>query len=106
MKTFTYKNYKYCFFYASEYKDNGRLFLGIKNKTDGFIANVTINVPEYPVTDYHTVFIKNYSENEGMLDFLLENQFLDSILAHLSYGDVVVPVVQLNVDKVQDYLGS
>jgi hypothetical protein len=65
---------------------NGRNAIVLKDKDNMPYATATINVPNEDLPDSFVV-IKNYSENEGMLDFLTENELVmytyrDCILSH------------------------
>ena len=52
---------------------NGRMAIQLSDVYDGSaIATATINVPEIQLEDREVV-IKDYSENEGLLDCLVEN---------------------------------
>ena len=55
---------------------NGRTCLQLVDSEDGEpIATATINVPEIHL-EQNEVIIKNYSENEGILDCLIENEYI------------------------------
>jgi hypothetical protein len=56
--------------------DNGRTAIVLHDtKDDETVCTATVNVPEIPLLNGYT-FIKDYSENEGVLDFLLENKIV------------------------------
>jgi hypothetical protein len=51
--------------------ENGRIRLRLRDSDDGeSVATATINVPEEPLAK-DEVIVKDYSENEGMLDALV-----------------------------------
>ncbi len=55
---------------VSERYENGRIRLRLRDSEDGeSVATATINVREEPLAEGE-VIIKDYSENEGMLDAL------------------------------------
>lgn len=59
---------------ASVYQDNGNTALVALEPTTGeTIATLTVNVDMLPTNIVH---IKNYSENEGVLDWLVENSII------------------------------
>ena len=45
------------------------------------------------------VFIKNYSENEGMLDFLIKNGVVKAPKKCVDSGFAMIPICELNVDS-------
>ena len=56
---------------------NGRKAIVLMDATDGEqIAVATVNMP-YDKLQEDEVFIKDYSENEGMLNFLVENKIVE-----------------------------
>ncbi len=71
---------------------NGRIALRLIDLDHGFpIATATVNIPEAPC-GRNEAYIKNWSENEDILDFLIDNRFVEStgktfltghMLAHL-----------------------
>lgn len=57
-------------------------------------ATATVNIPdEYCVVG--EVFIKDYSENEGMLDFLIKNKIVEEPHRFVRSGYVRIPVCNL-----------
>ncbi len=84
-----------------------RVYLRKHEYTNGRMALVLVDdrgLPYYRVTinltDYHqptgTVFVKNWSENEGMLDWLVEND-IGELTGHVNpSGFVEVPILKLN----------
>lgn len=64
---------------------------------DGFpFAKSTINMPGLKEDE---VAVKNYSENEGMLDFLVENGIVHPPHKMEQSGFVTVPVCKLKIDR-------
>jgi hypothetical protein len=62
-----------CFVDKLEYS-NGRTALRLYTVTDGFkepMGTATVNIPDAPLND-DEVFIKNYSENKGILKALIK----------------------------------
>jgi len=78
---------------------NGRIAIRLTNADvitdDGYpispgmetIAIATINIPEAPVPDNH-VIIKDYSENQGMYQTLLDAGIIGKKIADLQHGFV------------------
>jgi hypothetical protein len=64
---------------------------------DGFpFAKSTVNLPGL---ERDEVAIKNYSENEGMLDFLVDNGIVHSPHRSERSGFVTVPVCKIKEDR-------
>jgi len=76
---------------------NGRKALQIIDTEDGCpIMVATVNVPEEPLAENETI-IKNYSENEGVLDFLQENKIVGQVKREIRIGFVSCQVVDVLV---------
>lgn len=74
---------------------NGRTSLQIIDAEDGFpVMTATTNVPEVELAE-NEIIIKNYSENEGVLEFLQENGIVGEVKRTIGIGFVSVPVVEL-----------
>ncbi len=64
--------------------DNGRLAIMLHDpETFEPIAKVTVNIPEIYLRD-DEIIVKDYSENEGMSDWLIENDLIIKTSQHLS----------------------
>lgn len=81
---------------------NGRLALQLTSAVEDLeddlylgtpIATATINLPNDEQAD-NEVFIKDYSENEGMYDALFDAGYVSEITREVSSGFVVVPVAE------------
>jgi hypothetical protein len=98
MKTYElktpYANYTVHITNAGSYA-NGRQVIRIVDAEDGApVMTATVNAPnEYLEPD--EVVIKNYSENEGCLPFLVTNGVVSPALRWVDYG---MPVVKLLID--------
>lgn len=79
----------------SKYYEGGRISLSLTSDTDGPIAIATVNLPDEPARQNET-YIKNYAENEGILNFLLENRIVSLVghTAELPHG--VAELVKVN----------
>lgn len=74
---------------------NGRTALELIDSTDGEPVMVaTVNVPDIPLEE-NEVIIKDYSENEGVLDCLIKEGIVSKPKRHISTGFVLCPVVDL-----------
>ena len=97
MNTFTYKSkygtYKDCQFVIGYY-ENGNLGIEIRSNTEGAIARVTVN-PDIPIS-IDEIAIKDYSENEGMVDWLLSMNIIEEEpIREIESGWVTIPVHKL-----------
>lgn len=74
---------------------NGRPALQLVNASDGSpVATATVNMPDHPAGPNH-VFIKDYSENEGMLAALIEAGVVRDMSMRIMSGFVEVPICEL-----------
>ena len=97
-----YKNYKGVVV-RSRYMDNENLALMLKNKEDmggSPIAVITINTNEKLPADQ--AYVKDYSENSGMLEALKASGLVEEILGEKVLGWVTVPLVKFNLDGVEE----
>jgi hypothetical protein len=73
---------------------NNRLALEILDCEDGIPVMVaTVNIPEVPLNEGE-IIVKNYSENEGVLDFLQQNGLVGEVLREVQTGFVKCPIVR------------
>lgn len=90
-----------CMLEFGEY-ENGRTAIQLIDFEDGsLVADATVNIPEYNLPKGH-VIIKDYSENEGMLDALMKANVVGKPVAYAESGFIKAPVVKLLVDP-KDY---
>ena len=74
---------------------NGRHVLELIDVEDGFPVMVaTVNIPAASLEESE-VIIKNYSENEGVLEFLQENEIVGPVKREVQTGWVTCPIVDL-----------
>lgn len=79
---------------TGKYTD-GRTFLQLIDTEDGCpVMMATVNIPDAHL-EKDEVIIKNYSENEGVLEFLIENGIVSKPLRTVSSGWVTCPIVKL-----------
>ncbi len=80
-----------------KYQNNKRPAIELIDKEDGssFII-ATINIPEHPIRN-NEVIIKNYSENEGILEALIDAKIISKPIEYVQTGYVNVPVCKLLV---------
>lgn len=71
---------------------NGRIALELYNH-EGSIAIATVNCPHVEIPS-DCIVVKNYSENEGMLEALQEAGIVGGVVGHIHTGFVIVPVCE------------
>lgn len=82
----------------AQYK-NDRTAIELVDSSNGEpIAMATVNIPEEDIED-DEVIIKNYSENDGMLDALMDAGVVGEPLRMVKSGFVEVPVVKLLIKE-------
>ena len=80
---------------------NGRIALSLVDANNGEpVATATCNIPELPLED-HEVFIKDYSENEGMLATLEKAGIVRNTGQYVTSGFVKIPVCELLIDPTE-----
>lgn len=89
-----------CFIEVGTYVQSKRLSLTLFDElTYEPIATCTVNVDE--VLDLDEVAIKNYSENEGMLDSLIKAKIISEPLRYVNSGFVTIPICKLLINHEQ-----
>lgn len=82
--------------------NNGRIALQLIDTEDGIpVATCTVNLPEEELEEDET-FIKNWSENKGMLDWLKTQEIVKEVVGHAKTGFVQAPKVKLNMKKIEE----
>jgi len=88
-----YKNYDVYLQYKKYY--NGRVCIQLTHAHDHDpVAIATVNLPDDELGEGE-VFIKNYSENEGMLEWLEKNGIVERTGRVVPSGYVTIPVCRL-----------
>jgi hypothetical protein len=87
-----YKNYDVVLKFAQY--DNGRLAIRLFDPSEGLITTATTNLPEVSLGE-DEVFIKDYTENVGVLSFLLDNGFVEQTGRTVRSGYVAIPIVKI-----------
>lgn len=99
MKLFNYGRYENCYFRAGYYA-NGNLAIEIINDDYGPVTRVTVN-PDITVP-YPLIAIKNYSENEGMVEWLVDEGIVEENPIHIvESGWVEIPLHRLTDHGIQ-----
>lgn len=94
---FTYKSkystYENCTFEVGRYTDDRNLALSISSETEGPICTCTVNT--WKKLDDDRICVKNYSENEGMDNFLKGMGIIGEKVGSIPSGFVEIPVYLL-----------
>lgn len=94
---FKFKDYYDCLIIRSG-EDNHACY-DIVSKTEGTICR--INLPEFGQAE-DIIAIKNYSENEGLVQWLEKQKIIISVVDVVFSGFVSVPIVKIDVDKLMN----
>jgi hypothetical protein len=88
---------KYCNFklenITKERYGNGRVALSAYDE-EGCIAKLSVNIAYYPLAE-DEIAIKDYSENEGVLEDLIEMGVVSEPLRYVLQGFVHIPICKL-----------
>jgi len=79
------------------YKDENLAIMLIDAETKEPIADATSNLPTFPLKSYE-VLIKNYSENEGILQALIDGGIIEDTGIAISTGFVKLNLCNLLVE--------
>lgn len=84
-----------CNVQLEKYNNNGRTAITLIDTEDnGPVATCTINLDDVQLTD-DEVIIKDYSENEGMLDCLIAAGIVSDPIRYVDSGFIKAPVCKL-----------
>lgn len=85
---------RYLVFVKKEKYPNGRIRIQLYDSSDGSpYATATANINED--LEEWEVPIKSWSENEGMLEFLVDNKFIETPHRFINQGYVRIPICKL-----------
>lgn len=100
-KTINFKSW-WCFIETSKYV-NDRLAIDLCDVSDGcLVLTATVNLPHNHLPDDH-VFIKDYSENEGIMNILINAGIIDHPTLYVPSGYVQIPMCKLHPDVMIEY---
>lgn len=83
-----------CILQFKKYKNNRTAICLVDAQTFEPVAIATTNVPEVPLKD-NEVIIKDYSENEGMLDTLVNANIISKLGKNVKIGHVKCEICKL-----------
>ena len=73
---------------------NGRVALLLMDNEGGQVACATVNLPEHDIQP-NEIIVKTWSENEGMLEFLIRNRICADTGREIATGFVKARVCKL-----------
>lgn len=94
--------------FYGEISDNG-LNLGLLCKNDEYdfyepYMDVTITVPHTRYCESDTAFVKDYSENEGLGNWLIENGIATKTGEAVRSGYVTIEEYKFDLEKVREHM--
>ena len=93
MKTITFLNYK-CNIVKEQYANGRTALLLIDADDNEHVATATVNLPDDDIPEKY-VAIKDYSENEGMLNLLIKEKIVAQPVEHINSGFINIPICKL-----------
>ena len=94
VKKVKYKGWN-CNLNKSFYHHGERIALYLIDADDGEpVSTCTVNIPDEPLGEGE-VLIKDYSENEGMVDFLVQEGVVERTGREVRSGYISIPVCKL-----------
>jgi len=83
----------------------GRVALRLEDWNDGSpVATITVNLPEAKLDEEHEVCVKDWSENEGILDAIIAAGFAKDTGRRVATGHVEAAVVRIDYEALSEYL--
>lgn len=98
MKTINFKGYR-CNIELLKYQTNNRTAIELIDVSGEPIATATINMPPEIDLKDDEVVIKNYSENEGILDVLISEGIVERTGKTVSHGYVSSEICRLLINN-------
>lgn len=89
------------YLHFDKYRSNGRTMIELlEANTHEPVMVATVNLDFYTLLNSNEVLIKNYSENEGVLEFLIANGIVSKPRAWVATGYVTVALCELLVKPI------
>ena len=83
----------------------GRVALRLEDWNDGSpVATITVNLPEAKLDEEHEVCVKDWSENEGMLNAIIAAGFAQDTGRRVPTGFVEAAIVRIDYNALAEYL--
>jgi hypothetical protein len=77
-----------------QYQNKRTALIAVNITTGEELCTCSVNIPEYPL-DEEDIIIKDYSENEGVLDDLITKGIVSEPIDWITSGHVLVPICKL-----------
>lgn len=91
-----------CDVYVARYQEGGRLAIELVDREDGMpYTRATVNLPDDPLGP-DEVFVKDYAENEGVLDALEAAGLVKRTGRVVDQGYVKIPVAKILFNEAGD----
>lgn len=103
MKTIQFKEWE-CHLVYDKYRNQRRAIQLIDVHDRELVATATVNLPHEPLED-NEVAIKDYSENNGMIQVLQSEEIIGEVKRYVRQGFVMIPICELLMNK-KDYVKS
>ncbi len=81
---------------------NSRPALQLFTAQGEVLAKASVNVPEVAIDDPTIIFIKDYSENEGILAFLIEHEIVVNTGLTIPSGYVILNVCKIHPKQLAE----
>ena len=95
-----YGSYEDCWFEISRYVESDNLAIEIWSPLDGAVTRVTVNV-DFSLPD-DCIAVKDYSENEGMVDWLISQGLVEPNRAYtIKSAWVDIPIMRLTEKGIE-----
>ena len=95
-----------CVIHKAQYQNKRIALELLDSESDESIAIATVNLPDIPLA-HDEVFIKDYSEDEGMLQVLVDASIVEETNEVVSSGFVTIPRCKIlfkETDFINDIL--
>ena len=89
-----------CFLFVDKYS-NGNTAIELADE-EGTVAIATVNLADGNLPE-DQAYIKDYSENEGMLQALKDAGIVKRVIGNKASGFVIFPLCELDMDKLDEY---
>ena len=100
MRKMSYKQYK-AVVVRSKYVNNDNLALMLIDEEDGsLIATITVNTEDKLPEGFG--YVKNYSENEGIMEVLQKEGLIKGVFGYKRMDWATVPLVEFDLEGVDE----
>jgi hypothetical protein len=97
-----FSEYKNCHFEVGRYANNGGIAISIVTETEP-IAHVTVNIGKLPKENL--IAVKNYEENEGILEEMQRIGLVKEVVGVAPSGFVHIPICEYDEKVLKAYRG-